>query len=56
MSAPWPPSLSATHDWHSADPTMKAFVLAEADHRGITVRELLDEVLSDYRSRMTADA
>jgi hypothetical protein len=36
--------------WHSADPTLKPWVKAEASRRGITERELLDEALSEYRA------
>jgi hypothetical protein len=35
--------------WHSTDPTLKPWIAAEAERRGITVRELLDEVLAAYR-------
>jgi hypothetical protein len=35
--------------WHSADPTLKPWLMAEAGRRGITVRELLDEALATYR-------
>jgi hypothetical protein len=36
--------------WHSVDPSLKPWVLAEAGRRGITVRELLDEALAEYRA------
>lgn len=42
--------------WHSADPTLKPFVDAEAARRGITVRELLDEALRDYRANLAVQA
>jgi hypothetical protein len=35
--------------WHSTDPTLKPWISAEAERRGITVRELLDEALAAYR-------
>jgi hypothetical protein len=35
--------------WHSADPTLKPWIQEEAERRGITVRELLDEALAAYR-------
>jgi hypothetical protein len=35
--------------WHSADPTLKPWIKSEAEKRGITVRELLDEALAEYR-------
>jgi hypothetical protein len=40
--------------WHSVDPSLKPWVLAEVERRGITVRELLDEALAEYRARRTA--
>ena len=36
--------------WHSADPTLKLWIQDEAAQRGITVRELLDEALAEYRA------
>lgn len=36
--------------WHSDDPTLKAWIKAEADRRGMTIREFLDEVLAQYRA------
>jgi hypothetical protein len=39
--------------WHSADPTLKPWVEAEAKRRGMTLRELLDEALSAYRRQAT---
>jgi hypothetical protein len=36
--------------WHSADPTAKPWVKAEAGRRGITERELLDEALAKFRA------
>jgi hypothetical protein len=38
--------------WHSTDPTLKPWIQAEAASRGITVRELLDQVLAEYRDRL----
>jgi hypothetical protein len=35
--------------WHSADPTLKPWIKAEAERRGQTVREFLDEVLAYIR-------
>lgn len=35
--------------WHSADPALKPWITAEAGRRGVTVRELLDEIVGDYR-------
>lgn len=40
--------------WHSVDPSLKPWVLEEVERRGITVRELLDEALAEYRARRTA--
>jgi hypothetical protein len=37
--------------WHSADPTMKPWIEQEAQRRGITRRELLDEALAEYRKQ-----
>jgi hypothetical protein len=34
--------------WHSRDPTLKPRIHAEAQRRGITVRELLDEMAGEY--------
>jgi hypothetical protein len=36
--------------WHSADPTLKPWVEAEAQRRGVPAREVLDEALSEYRA------
>lgn len=41
--------------WHPSDPTLKAWVEAEARRRGITVRELLDEMAAEYRQRRSLD-
>jgi len=38
--------------WHSADPTLKPWLEAEAERRGITQRELLDEALEEYREHV----
>lgn len=35
--------------WHSADPTLKPWIKAEAARREITERQLLDEALIEYR-------
>jgi hypothetical protein len=35
--------------WNPADPTLKPWVKAEAERRGMTIRELLDEALGAYR-------
>jgi hypothetical protein len=40
-----------TIGWHSADPSLKPWVQDEAERRGITIRELLDEVVGAYRKR-----
>ena len=40
--------------WHSADPTLKPWIEAEAARRGQTVREFLDVVLGRHR-RETAE-
>jgi hypothetical protein len=37
--------------WNSADSTLKPWVEAEAERRGITKRELLDEALAEYRKK-----
>ena len=42
--------------WHSADPTLKPWIAAEAERRGITVRELLDEALAAYRAAQAVSA
>jgi len=34
--------------WHSADPDLKPRIEAEAERRGITQRELLDEMAAEY--------
>lgn len=39
--------------WHSADPTLKQWVKAEAGRRGITEREFLDEALAEKRQRLS---
>jgi len=36
--------------WHSADPSLKPWIEAESERRGITIRELLDEALAEYRA------
>ena len=41
--------------WHSADPTLKPWIRAEAARRGVYEREVLDEALADYRSRHEAE-
>ena len=38
--------------WHSADPTLKPWIEAEAQRRGQTVREFLDKVLGRVRREM----
>ena len=39
--------------WHPDDPTLKPWIKAEAERRGMeTMRELLDEALSEYRDRV----
>jgi hypothetical protein len=40
--------------WHSADPTAKPWVEAEAERRGVPAREILDEALSEYRRKHEA--
>ena len=35
--------------WHSRDPTLKLWVQTHAQRRGMTVRQLLDEALQEYR-------
>lgn len=37
--------------WHSADPTLKPWIQHEAERLGITVRELLDKALAEFRAR-----
>lgn len=37
--------------WHPSDPTLQPWVDGEAERRGVTRRELLDEALSEYRAR-----
>jgi hypothetical protein len=41
--------------WHSADPTLKAWVEAQAARRGVTAREILDEALAAYRAAAGKD-
>jgi hypothetical protein len=36
--------------WHSADPTLKGWVEAEASRRGMSIREFLDGALAAYRA------
>ena len=38
--------------WHSADPDLKPRIEAEAAQRGITLRELLDEVMAGWLARL----
>ena len=38
--------------WHSADRTLKPWIESEAERRGMTMRELLDEMASEYRERV----
>jgi hypothetical protein len=42
------PSIS----WHPSDPDLKPRIEAEAAQRGITLRELLDEVLAGWFARL----
>jgi hypothetical protein len=37
--------------WHSDDPTLKPWIKAEADRRGLTDKALLDEMAAEYRAR-----
>ena len=41
--------------WHSSDPTLKPWVESEASRRGITRRELLDEMAAEYREKHDPD-
>ena len=38
--------------WHSADPTLKPWIEAEATRRRMTKREVLDEMAAEYRERV----
>ena len=38
--------------WHPADGTLKPWIEAEADRRGITLKAVLDEMASEYRERI----
>lgn len=38
--------------WHSSDPTLKPWIEAEAERRGTTKREVLDEMAAEYRERV----
>ena len=38
--------------WHSSDSTLKPWIEAEAERRGTTKSEILDEALSEYRENM----
>ena len=38
--------------WHSSDPDLKPRIGAEAAQRGITIRELLDEVLAGWFAQL----
>lgn len=39
--------------WHSTDPTLKPWLEAEVERRGMeTMRELLDEMAAEYRERV----
>ena len=40
-----------TIGWNSADSTLKPWIEAEAERRGITRRELLDEMAAEYREK-----
>jgi hypothetical protein len=39
--------------WHPSDPTLKPWVEDEAERLGVSVRELLDRALRDFRERTT---
>ena len=41
--------------WHSADPTLRPWIKAEGQYRGITDRELLDEAAALFRARQEGD-
>lgn len=38
--------------WHPKDPTLKPWIEDEADSRGTTKSEILDEALSEYREKL----
>ena len=38
--------------WHSQDDTLKPWIEAEAGRRGMTMREVLDEMAAEYRQRV----
>ena len=39
--------------WHSSDPTLKPWLEAEVERRGMgTMRELLDEMAAEYREHV----
>jgi hypothetical protein len=41
-------------NWHPSDPTLRPWLEAEAEGRRRTLREILDEALSEYRQRRAA--
>jgi len=41
--------------WHSADPDLKPWIDAEAERRGTTRTEILDEALFKYRAAREYD-
>ena len=38
-------------NWHPSDPTLRPWLEGEADRQRRTLREILDEALSEYRQR-----
>ncbi len=37
--------------WHPSDPTLKPWIESEASRRGITRKDLLDEMAAEYREK-----
>lgn len=41
--------------WNPSDPTLKPWVESEASRRGITRKDLLDEMAAEYREKHDPD-
>lgn len=41
--------------WNPSDPTLKPWVESEASRRGITRKDLLDEMAAEYREKHEPD-
>lgn len=38
--------------WHSEDPTLKKWIVEQAEQAGVTIREYLDRLLAKERKRV----